>query len=236
MPAYMKLALLAAPAAAFVAPARETASTAMRSGLNGWEPNENAFCYGLPGSLSPVGQFDPLGFSDGQSLAGMKKLREAELQHGRVAMLAAVGLLVTEEPIEFHPLFEAYNHDIGPAIRHLDEVRAISPTFLEGLVTVFAFLELNRAVTGWTTPGGVDGSSELREDYYPGDVGFDPLGLKPTDATEFAEIQTKELQNGRLAMLGVAGIVAQELVNGKEIFVNLGFPDSFDPNSVPLQF
>jgi len=39
------------------------------------------------------------------------------------AMLAAIGMLVTEEPIEFHPLFEAANKDIGPAIRHLDEVR-----------------------------------------------------------------------------------------------------------------
>ena len=29
--------------------------------------------------------------------------------------------------------------------------------------------------------------------------------------------QTKELQNGRLAMLGVAGMCAQELVNGQGI-------------------
>lgn len=38
-------------------------------------------------------------------------------------------------------------------------------------------------------------------------------------------------------MLGVAGIVAQELVNGKEIFVNLGIaPDTFDPSSLPVKF
>jgi hypothetical protein len=43
-------------------------------------------------------------------------------------------------------------------------------------------------------------------------LGFDPLGLKPTDAAAFEALQTKELQNGRLALLGVAGIVAQELV------------------------
>ena len=60
----------------------------------------------------------------------MKQWREAEVQHGRVAMLAAVGMLVTEEPIEYHPLFEAFNKDIGPAIRHLDEVDAVSPFFL----------------------------------------------------------------------------------------------------------
>jgi light-harvesting complex I chlorophyll a/b binding protein 1 len=50
----------------------------------------------------------------------------------------------------------------------------------------------------------------------------DPLGLKPSDPEEFAEMSTKELQNGRLAMIGVAGMVAQELVNGQEIFINLG--------------
>ena len=49
----------------------------------------------------------------------------------------------------------------------------------------------------------------LNEDYYPGDVGFDPLGLKPTDPAEFAEMQTKELQHCRLAMLAFGGMVTQ---------------------------
>jgi hypothetical protein len=49
------------------------------------------------------------------------------------------------------------------------------------------------------------------------------LGLKPTDPTKFADIQTRELQNGRLAMLGVAGMCAQELVNHKTIFETIDF-------------
>ena len=61
----------------------------------------------------------------------------------------------------------------------------------------------------------------MNEDYYPGDVGFDPLGLKPTDPAEFAEMQTKELQNGRLAMLASMGFIAQELVNHVGIVANL---------------
>ena len=43
------------------------------------------------------------------------------------------------------------------------------------------------------------------------------LGWYPKDEAAQIEIKTKELQNGRLAMLGVAGIVAQELTDGKEI-------------------
>ena len=49
-------------------------------------------------------------------------------------------------------------------------------------------------------------------------MGFDPLGFKPTDAAAFKTIATKEINNGRLAMLAVAGIVAQELVTGEKIF------------------
>jgi hypothetical protein len=84
----------------------------------------------------------------------MRKWREAETQHGRVAMLAAVGMLVTEEPIEYHPLFEAYNKDIGPAIRHLDEVRAVEPLFFVALGGLIGALEFNRAKTGFTAPEG----------------------------------------------------------------------------------
>ena len=166
------------------------------------------------------------------------------------AMLAAIGMLVTEEPIEFHPLFEAANKDIGPAIRHLDEVRAVEPIFFEILGLIIGALELNRALVGWKAPdSGTLGraSSEsgtmfqdLNDDYYPGDVGFDPLNLKPEDPEEFAELHTKELQNGRLAMIGASGMILQELVNGKEIFVNLGLAeDRFDAASqamLPVQF
>ena len=60
----------------------------------------------------------------------------------------------------------------------------------------------------------------LEESYYPGDIGFDPAGLKPSDPKEFAEMATKELQNGRLAMIAVAGFFLQELVNGKGIIEN----------------
>ena len=101
------------------------------------------------------------------------------------------------------------------------------PNFFESLVFVIALAETSRATYGWTPPKQVEtnsgsfGGNYLRADYYPGDISFDPLGLKPTDAKEFAEIQTKELQNGRLAMLAAMGFIAQELVNGVPIMENL---------------
>merc|ERR1712115_559342 len=176
------------------------------------------------------------GFAEKSDITQMKAFREAETTHGRVAMLAVVGFLVTEAPFSFHPLFDTAARDIGPAIRHLDDVRSAAPFFFEILAVVIGSLELGRSLRGWEKPGNEE-NKVLRDDYYPGDIGFDPLGLKPDTFEEFSVMSTKELQHGRLAMLGIAGIVAQELINGKEIFVNLGLsPDTFDPSSLPVQF
>ena len=80
-------------------------------------------------------------------------------------------------------------------------------------------------------------ASALRDDYYPGDVGFYPFGLEPDDAEDFSIMATKELQRGRLAILATAGLVAQELVDRKEILVHAGLaPDNFDPSSLPVLF
>ena len=61
----------------------------------------------------------------------------------------------------------------------------------------------------------------LLYNYFFFNLKSDPLGLKPSDPAELATLQTKELNNGRLAMLAVAGIIAQELVNGKGVLENL---------------
>jgi hypothetical protein len=64
----------------------------------------------MPAGISgPVGFFDPFGlskpFADPRGAEGRAKFfREAELKHGRVAMLAALGFPVAEK---FHPLFAA---------------------------------------------------------------------------------------------------------------------------------
>jgi hypothetical protein len=211
---------------------------AVDSDLNGWVPDGNKFAWGLPGSIDPIPDFDPAGFAEDATLETMKNYREAETQHGRIAMLAVIGVIVTEEPVELHPLFAAAKIGIGPAIRHLDQVRAVSPAFFEILAVAIGVIETSRALTGWENPDEVLGTKRtLKPGYYPGDIGFDPLGMKPDNFEDFAALNTKELQNGRLAMIGIAGMVAQELVNGKEIFVNLGLAvDRFDPITLPVKF
>ena len=80
-----------------------------------------------------------------------------------------------------------------------------------------AFIEYNTIAKAFETPSTVTGEGGLKKDYSPGDLGFDPLGLKPQDEDELRVIQTKELNNGRLAMIGVAGMLVQELVHPANI-------------------
>lgn len=235
----MKFTLLSSAivaTSAFVAPSPSTiASTALFSteesteqdiitpvspsvaAINGWTPNETQNCFGLPGSVAPTGYFDPLGFAqDGITLNEIKRNREAEVMHGRVAMLATLGYFAGEAlPSPFGIT--------GPANDQLQQVPL--PAFLL-LTAGIASAELKRANIGWVEPDFGNWTKtlwKLRDNYYPGDVGFDPLGLKPTDAKAFADMQTRELQNGRLAMIGAIGMISQELVNHRTIMGTVDF-------------
>merc|ERR1711904_656024 len=42
---------------------------------------------------------------------------------------------------------------------------------------------------------------------------------KPTDPAELKEMQTKELNNGRLAMIAAAGMIVQELATKEKLFM-----------------
>ena len=88
-----------------------------------------------------------------------------------------------------------------------------------------ALVEISNILGGWESNSEVASRggkfAQLKKNYVNGDIGFDPLGLKPSDPAELATLQTKELNNGRLAMLAVAGIIAQEAVNGKGVLENL---------------
>jgi hypothetical protein len=202
----MKLAILslvAGSAAAFAPSSVKTSSTSLKAAADD-----------LVGALPPVGFFDPLGFAEKADENTLKRYREAELTHGRVSMLAVLGFLVGEKVEGSSFLFDASIK--GPAISHLGQV---PEGFWAILLITIGAAEQFRAEKGWVDPSEVpvDQPGLLKSDYVPGDLGFDPLGLKPEDPEEFMIMQTKELQNGRLAMLAAAGFLAQELADGKGI-------------------
>merc|ERR1719230_277755 len=169
------------------------------------------FAKSLPGVTGPLGFFDPLGFCSADDITEgrIRFYREVEIKHGRVAMLASLGFLVAEN---FHPLFGG---DIDvPA--YLAFQQTPLQTFWPAVVFAISTIEVFSVFTFQDPRGNEPWTIKL--DHEPGNLGFDPLGLKPTDPVELLAMQNKELQNGRLAMLGAAGMIAQELVSGEKIF------------------
>merc|ERR1719428_2452437 len=163
----------------------------------------------MAGITEPLGFWDPLGFSEGKADGRLRFYREVELKHGRVAMLAALGFLVGEQ---FHPLFGG---DID-----VPGIMAFQQTPLQsfwGLVVLAIAIAEVYSVFSFNSPLGGEPWS-IRSDHQAGDFDFDPFDLKPSDSKEFNDMQTKELNNGRLAMIGVAGMIAQELASGTKLF------------------
>jgi len=201
------LAAIATSASAFAPSTVSKASTAL-----------NANAENLVGALPPVGLFDPLGLADKATEATLARYREAELAHGRIAMLAVIGFFVGEKVEGSSFLFDAQIS--GPAITHITQV---PDGFWAVIIAFIGAAEASRAEAGWVDPADcpVDQAGLLKDDYMPGDLKFDPLGLKPEDQEEFEIMQTKELQHGRLAMLAAAGFLAQEAVDGKGIIEHL---------------
>merc|ERR1712113_1131974 len=95
-----------------------------------------AFIDTMVGALEPVGFFDPLGFAEKADDNTLKRYREAELTHARVAMLAVVGFLVGEKVEGSSFLFDA--SITGPGITHLAQVPPAFWILLTMVITGFA--------------------------------------------------------------------------------------------------
>eukprot|EP00929_Paragymnodinium_shiwhaense_P101036 TRINITY_DN637_c0_g1_i5.p1 TRINITY_DN637_c0_g1~~TRINITY_DN637_c0_g1_i5.p1 ORF type:complete len:435 (+),score=113.76 TRINITY_DN637_c0_g1_i5:70-1374(+) len=141
------------------------------------------------GAMAPLGYFDPLGFAKEGDEAGFKSLRAAEIKHGRVAMMAAVGA-VAQSTFRF-PGFE----DVKGTFTAL----GAGDSVLYGTAAIFVVSGVLEQV--WKEQPGKEA----------GNFG-DPVGLG--QYTE--DMRLKELSNGRMAMLSVLGIFAAELATGKD--------------------
>merc|ERR550539_614977 len=176
------------------------------------------------GVLPPTGYLDPLGFGEKASPERLRWFREAELKHGRVAMLAAVCFLVGENPDLKTALFPSnpeYAGSNGLAMNTFTDHNLDSfwYAFVAGVGALeVGFFDKFDSVLDLT----------LKSDYAVGDLEFDPLGLKPDDEEEFLKKRTIELQNGRLGMLAIAGFNAQELTDGKPIWPIHGLDKAAD--------
>lgn len=211
------------------------------------------------GDGSMVGDkgFDPLGFAD--SKEKLRIYKEAELKHGRLAMLAALGWPVSEaldKPLAamlgMKSLLVATPVGIVNGVAEGGEqllrapsllnggLSAVSPLFWAGVLAFSAGTELyatkiqKRAgfratlaalgaeeLTGMDIDGdGQVGAPTLLKDdqYLPGDLGFDPLGLYKGSDEDKRTMQLKEVNNGRLAMIAITGYAFNEAATKMPVF------------------
>jgi len=155
--------------------------------------------------------WDPLGFSKlydrnfdfnmVMTYPHVQWLREAEIKHGRICMLAFVGIVAQKF---FH--IPGYPN-AGDWTTALD-VCYSDKTATLGIVQIslFTMLVEGKYYSGDAWIGQMD-----RE---PGDLGFDPLKLTKTPGFNLKEFQLKEIKNGRAAMIGVAGLAAAHTIPG----------------------
>ena len=151
----------------------------------------------IVGSTEPFPEFDPLNFAKNESR--ISYLREAEIKHGRLAMVASTLM----------PITELITNE--KSIHNFDKL----PTSVQSLIISSMFMaEFASMIRGWKNP--YTNPFELKEDYQPGDFGFKIN--RDLESEESKDLLNKELNNGRMAMMGAIGMIAQELISDKQLF------------------
>jgi len=154
------------------------------------------------GALPPLGYWDPAGFTKDE--ASFRQYRTAELKHGRVAMMAAIGLVAA------HDYHFDWIPDSAPAGFH---ALTSCPEAGQGLGVLFFVAGYYEMVLWKEDPTKA-----------PGNFG-DPAGWTlffPTIEYN-TEFRNRELNNGRFAMLAVIGILTAEAARDLDAVDQINF-------------
>lgn len=166
----------------------------------------------LPGSINFARKefkFDPLNLAKTYE-PFLPWFRDAELRHGRTAMLAVLGFIVPEFVRIPGDTYSFENvPKVADAHDKLWEMGIASP-----MAQLLLWIGLWELVVAW--PAAVAAQNGERT---PGDYGMeDFLKRKPMAEDKVKYLVDSELLNGRLAMMAVGGIATQSVITGH------GFP------------
>jgi len=202
------LVLSALSMASAFAPAANKAST---TSLDACVPRETVLSE--PDTTEFGGIWDPLGLAEMGSDETIAWYRHSEVKHGRVAMAAFVGWWATGSGLRF-PGELAHGLDFASVpSKGLEAWDAVpgwgkaQMLLFAGLIELHDELFFSRRGTHYMK-GGQPGKNMV-----PGL--FDPFGLSKGKSEEAkARGRSSEIKNGRLAMIGVAGLWAAATLEG----------------------
>lgn len=157
------------------------------------------------GITSPIGYWDPWGFNTGPEK--FYRYRQVELKHGRIAQAAMLGLLV-QENFRFPGAIDLAGTKFEDIPNGLAAIQAV-PGF--GWVQIVFLVGVLEA-----------GPFRQTDDKPIGDFGLKYFGVKYEDGDIKADKLNKELNNGRLAMLGFLGAIVEDKITGS--FLPVGIP------------
>jgi len=152
--------------------------------------------------------FDPLNCST--SISTLRRYREAEIKHGRFAMLGSVGW----------PLAELYHPYISKIMNgnNLLTVSGKVPSLLNGGLDKINPAFFMTIIIFATTLETASIAKNYDIESIPGDLGFDPLNIYSTKSAKTKrELELKELNNGRIAMLAITYFAINEFITDTPI-------------------
>jgi len=152
--------------------------------------------------------FDPLNCST--DIVTLRKYREAEIKHGRLAMLGSVGWPLAE-------LYHPYLSKISNSANILSDNGKVPSLLNGGLDKVNPVFFMTAIVFATTLE--LDNIKKVYDnESIPGDLGFDPLKLyNGKDVVTKSNLELKEINNGRLAMLAITYYAISEFITKNPI-------------------
>ena len=162
-----------------------------------------------PGVVAPLGYWDPLGFSEEGDEEKFNRYRAIELKHGRIAMLAMTHIFVTHFIKLPGYLSTSKGLLFSDVPSGLAAIKAVPAAGWAQILLFQSALEILAPQDPTKAPGDVQ----------PDTPSFPKL--EKYDEEGAMDIQNKELNNGRLAMMAIAGTWASDALTGSEDVVDV---------------
>jgi len=163
------------------------------------------------GACDPLLFWDPIGFCESGTKEDFDRRRAVELKHGRLCMFASIGMLWPD-------VFGKFDGYLSPSqgLKFADVpsgIYAVAKVPLEGWLQILLVAGLIETQLFKDQSFGGPGFAKYGAE--PGNFGTGYWGRRIADPEERRLKLTTELNNGRLAMIAMAGLLIQNGLTGQ---------------------